>query len=271
MVFGNLSNKSGTGVVFTHNPLRGRPGVHLFGDFTRNNQGEDVVSGLVHVLPVNNTQRKQLNLNLPTMQDLFPEIYKKLYSIAVEMTEKHGFSHQEIEFTFESEDAESLYILQSRDQEIQKPSVVPVFEAETDRVMLGKGVGVGGGALNGILVFNMEDMQLRKSFDPNEKMILVRPDTVPDDIGMIFECDGLITARGGVTSHAAVAASRLGKVCIVNCRELIVSESDKTCSVNGVTLNSGDKVAIDGTLGIIYRGHIPVTEGNNFQDMINHY
>jgi pyruvate,orthophosphate dikinase len=271
MVFGNLSSKSGTGVVFTHNPLRGRPGVHLFGDFTRNNQGEDVVSGLVHVLPVNNTQRKQLNLNLPTMQDLFPEIYKKLYSIAVEMTEKHGFSHQEIEFTFESEDADSLYILQSRDQDIQKPSAVPVFEAEANRVMLGKGVGVGGGALNGILVFNMEDMQLRKSFEPNEKMILVRPDTVPDDIGMIFECDGLITARGGVTSHAAVAASRLGKVCIVNCRELVVSESDKTCSINGVTLNSGDKVAIDGTLGIIFRGHIPVTEGNNFQDMINHY
>jgi pyruvate,orthophosphate dikinase len=78
MVFGNLSSNSGTGVVFTHNPLRQRPGVHLFGDFSRNNQGEDVVSGLVHVLPVNKTQRKQLELNLPTMQDLFPEVYKRL-------------------------------------------------------------------------------------------------------------------------------------------------------------------------------------------------
>lgn len=271
MVFGNLSSKSGTGVVFTHNPLRKRPGVHLFGDFTRNNQGEDVVSGLVHVLPVNNTQRKQMNLNLPTMQDLFPEIYKRLYNIAVEMTDKHGFSHQEIEFTFESEDEESLYILQCRDQDIQAPSAVPVFEAETRKMLLGKGVGVGGGALNGILVFNMEDMQLKKSFFPEEKVILVRPDTVPDDIGMIFECDGLITARGGVTSHAAVTASRLGKVCIVNCRELNVSESEKNCTINGVTLSSGDKVAIDGSLGTIYKGHIPITEGNNFHDMINHY
>ena len=271
MVFGNLSSTSGTGVVFTHNPLRGRPGVHLFGDFTRNNQGEDVVSGLVHVLPVNNTQRKQLNLNLPTMQDLFPEIYKRLYSIAVEMTEKLGYSHQEIEFTFESENPESLYILQSRDQDIQKPAEVPRFDATSAKVMLGKGVGVGGGALNGVLVFNMEDMQLKKNFYPNERMILVRPDTVPDDIGMIFECDGLITARGGITSHAAVAASRLGKVCIVNCRELSVSESEKSCTINGETLHSGDKVAIDGTLGIIYKGHYALTDNQSFNDMFNHF
>ncbi len=271
MVFGNLSSKSGTGVVFTHNPMRGRPGVHLYGDFTRNNQGEDVVSGLVHVLPVNNTQRKQMDLNLPTMQDLFPEIYKRLYNIAVDMTDKHGFSHQEIEFTFESEDAGSLYILQSRDQDIMKPSAVPVFDAESRKIMLGRGVGVGGGALNGILVFNMEDLRLKKSFTPDENVILVRPDTVPDDIGMIFECDGLITARGGVTSHASVAASRLGKVCIVNCRDLNVSESEKSCTINGVTLSSGDKVAIDGSLGIIYKGHIPITEGYSLDYMLNHY
>ncbi|HPE85787.1 MAG: PEP/pyruvate-binding domain-containing protein [Bacteroidales bacterium] len=271
MVFGNLSSNSGTGVVFTHNPLRQRPGVHLFGDFSRNNQGEDVVSGLVHVLPVNNTQRKQLELNLPTMQDLFPEVYKRLYAIAVEMTEKHGFSHQEIEFTFESDQPESLYILQSRDQEIQKPAAVSSFAVDGEKHTVGKGIGAGGGALNGILVFNMEDMQLRKSAAPNEHYILVRPDTVPDDIGMIFECDGLITARGGVTSHAAVAASRLGKVCIVNCREMVVSESEQFCEINGVVLNSGDKVAIDGSLGIIYSGHYMLVENQSFSDTFNQY
>lgn len=270
MVFGNLSSASGTGVVFTHNPLRGRPGVHLFGDFTRNNQGEDVVSGLVHVSPINNTQRKQLGLSLPTMQELFPEIYKRLYAIAVEMTEKYGYSHQEIEFTFESEDPQSLYILQSRDQDIRKPAEVTRFNTSGAKVMLGKGVGVGGGALNGVLVFNMEDMQLKKNFYPKEKMILVRPDTVPDDIGMIFECDGLITARGGITSHAAVAASRLGKVCIVNCRDLSVLEAEKSCSINGETLLSGDKVAIDGTLGVIYKGHYPLSDNQLFNDMYNH-
>ena len=271
MVFGNLSRKSGTGVVFTHNPLRGRPGVHLFGDFTRNNQGEDVVSGLVHVLPISNTQRKQHNLNLPTMQDLFPDIYRRLYNIAVEMTEKHGFSHQEIEFTFESENPESLFILQTRDQDIHKPSATNFFTLEENKKTLGKGVGVGGGALNGVLVFNMDDLRLKKSFMPDERVILVRPDTVPDDIGMIFECDGLITSRGGVTSHAAVAASRLGKVCIVNCRELKVFEDEKKCTINGITLYSGDKVAIDGTLGIIYRGHYTLSKGQGFHDMLSHY
>lgn len=271
MVFGNLSRKSGTGVVFTHNPLRGRPGVHLFGDFTRNNQGEDVVSGLVHVLPISNTQRKQHNLNLPTMQDLFPEIYRRLYNIAVEMTEKHGFSHQEIEFTFESEHPDSLFILQTRDQDIHKPSATDFFTLDENKKTLGKGVGVGGGALNGVLVFNMDDLRLKKSFMPDESVILVRPDTVPDDIGMIFECDGLITSRGGVTSHAAVAASRLGKVCIVNCRELKVYEDEKKCTINGLTLYSGDKVAIDGTLGIIYRGHYKLSKGQGFHDMLSHY
>jgi pyruvate,orthophosphate dikinase len=117
----------------------------------------------------------------------------------------------------------------------------------------------------------MEDMQLRKSAAPNEHYILVRPDTVPDDIGMIFECDGLITARGGVTSHAAVAASRLGKVCIVNCREMVVSESEQFCEINGVVLNSGDKVAIDGSLGIIYSGHYMLVENQSFSDTFNQY
>ncbi|MBT4510971.1 MAG: hypothetical protein HOC20_02000, partial [Chloroflexi bacterium] len=92
---------------------------------------------------------------------------------------------------------------------------------------------------------------------PDYSRILVRPDTVPDDIGMIFNCDGLLTGKGGATSHAAVTAARLGKVCVVGCKDLMVNESEKTCTINGITFGSGDKISIDGHLGNIYKGNYP--------------
>ncbi len=102
----------------------------------------------------------------------------------------------------------------------------------------------------------MEDLKKYKELPDNK--ILVRPDTVPDDIGMIFECDGLVTARGGATSHAAVTAVRLEKTCVVNCTQLIVNEKEKTCTINGHELKSGDKISIDGYLGNIYLGNYRV-------------
>lgn len=102
----------------------------------------------------------------------------------------------------------------------------------------------------------MDDLKSFKDLPDNK--ILVRPDTVPDDIGMIFECDGLITARGGATSHAAVTAARLEKTCVVNCEQMIVNEKEKICTINGNTLYPGDKISIDGNLGNIYRGNYKV-------------
>ena len=99
---------------------------------------------------------------------------------------------------------------------------------------------MGGGALSGILIFTMEDWERMVKDFPDEKLILVRPDTVPDDIPLIFKVDGLVTAKGGATSHAAVAAASLGKVCIVNCKNLLVNELEKNCTINGTTLNLGD-------------------------------
>ena len=90
---------------------------------------------------------------------------------------------------------------------------------------------------------------------PDENVILVRPDTVPDDIGLIFDCDGLLTARGGATSHAAVTAVRLGKVCVVSCVELMVNDEKHCAELNGNMLKAGDKIAIDGNLGLVYLGH----------------
>jgi len=120
--------------------------------------------------------------------------------------------------------------------------------------LTGRGIGIGGGALTGILTFDMNDLKESIKNNPDEKLILVRPDTVPDDIPMIFRCDGLITGKGGATSHAAVAAGSLGKVCVVNCKGLVVNEAEKRCIINGVSFSSGDRISIDGNLGNVYEG-----------------
>jgi pyruvate,orthophosphate dikinase len=266
MVLGNLSPESGTGVVFTHDPLEDKPGVNLYGDFTLFSQGEDVVAGLVHTLPISEKQRKSMSGNIKiSLEKDFPEIYQELLCRAKELIEKHGFGHQEIEFTFESPQKDGFYILQTREHSTTQPEKICVFAADRKSMeFLGSGIGIGGGALNGILVFNMEDLMESATRFPGKKRILVRPDTVPDDIDMIFECDGLLTARGGATSHAAVTAVRLGKICIVNCKVLEVIEAEKRCFINGVEFHTGDEIAIEGRLGNIYRGNYPVeyTEGN---------
>ncbi|MHC1776444.1 MAG: PEP/pyruvate-binding domain-containing protein [Lentimicrobium sp.] len=258
MVLGNLHRNSGTGVLFTHAPDLEQPGVHLYGDFTFCSQGEDIVAGLVHPWPVTERQRKLMFGNKGiSMQTAVPGIYNRLLEIAEALTETHGFSHQEIEFTFESDDPDDLYILQTRDQEIRKPDLSFVFDCKiNDMQLLGRGIGLGKGVMNGILAFDMDD--LKRFADRKENKILVRPDTVPDDIGMIFACDGLVTARGGSTSHAAVTAVKLDKTCVVNCTELIVNEKDRECMINGKTLKSGDLIAIDGNVGNIYEGNYPV-------------
>ena len=124
--------------------------------------------------------------------------------------------------------------------------------------LLGRGIGIGGGAINGIVAIDMEDLLNLGKSNPGERLILLRPDTVPDDIGIIFECDGLLTAKGGATSHAAVTAVRLGKICVVNCTDLIVNDVKKECTINRTVLKPGDKIAIDGHLGNVFSGHYPV-------------
>ncbi|MCR5646384.1 MAG: hypothetical protein K6F96_08415 [Bacteroidales bacterium] len=266
MIFGNRSATSGTGVVFTQNPNRERPGVHLYGDFTLRSQGEDIVGGLVKPLPIGETQRKAAGLEGPSMQTLLPDMYRKIYNTAVKLTEELGYSPQEIEFTFESDNPDDFHILQTRDQDLKttengklKTESSFVFDKPEQRLQrsVGRGMGIGGGAMNGLAAFNANQIEeLRKQY-PNDNVILVRPDTVPDDIGMIFDCDGLLTARGGATSHAAVTAVRLGKVCVVSCDGLEVDVDDEFGSINGHPLKMGDKIAIDGNQGLVYLGHYP--------------
>jgi len=261
MIFGNLNNNSGTGVIFTQNPQRERPGVHLYGDFTMRSQGEDIVAGLVKPLPVSESQRRYANIQAASMQTIYPDIYKRLFDLATELTENHGYSPQEIEFTFESDRPEDLFILQTRDQDLRNDQQIFRFiSPPAEMEIVGRGIGIGGGAMNGLAAFDEEDMEFLRNEYPDIAMILIRPDTVPDDIGMVFSCDGLLTARGGATSHAAVTAVRLGKTCVVNCSSLIVDESSKTCTLESKTFKTGDLIAIDGRLGNIYSGNYPIEQ-----------
>jgi pyruvate,orthophosphate dikinase len=261
MVLGNRNSASGSGVLFTRDPFARESGVSLYGDFTVCSQGEDIVAGLVHTLPVSERQRQRAQS--PTSQSLeknFPAVFSALEQHSRAIVQEHSFGHQEIEFTFETSSAEGVYILQSRDHSPVQDKKTAVFDftaGEAEKV--GSGIGIGGGAMNGLVCFDMEDLDRLRREHPDADLVLVRPDTVPDDIGMIFECDGLLTARGGATSHAAVTAVRLQKTCVVDCRALRVDEAAKSCVINGIAFAPGDAIAIDGRLGSIYRGRLAVS------------
>lgn len=255
MVLGNLNYTSGTGVVFTRADYASRPGINLNGDFTWVSQGEDIVGGLVNPLPVSPDQ-PYTKMPEHSLKNTFPGIYNRLNVICSELIGTHGFDHQEIEFTFESQNPDDLYILQVRDQNTGTDIDMNMFEYPVDDDnMLGKGIGIGDGVLNGIIIFDEIDMSEMKDLHPDKRLILARPDTVPDDIGLIYECDGLITSRGGSTSHAAVTAARLNKKCIVNTSGLRVDEQNKICWFGEKSLEKGDEIALDTKKGCIYKGN----------------
>jgi len=261
MILGNIGDESGTGVVFTRVPFEKSPEVLLYGDFTSCSQGEDIVSGLVYTSPVSEFQNKKFpHLTGDSLEKKFPDIYRELFRLAKQLISYHGYEHQEIEFTFKSKNKKDLHILQTRQYTLKDQEGMLCFtDASVHAHLVGTGIGIGGGAVNGIIAFDLEDIKYLTDKYPYEKIILIRPDTVPDDIEMIFECDALLTARGGVTSHAAVTAVQLGKICIVNCKQLMVVEGEKKCRINCVEFHSGDKISIDASLGNIYSGHHPVS------------
>ena len=263
MVYGNLSQQSGTGVVFTHNPRWSADILKLWGDFTLGNQGEDVVAGLVKTMPVSIFQQEiEMRETDVTMETHFPEIYLALKDWAHDLIDGRGWSPQEIEFTFEGPSRDDLYLLQTRDMAIRERKPVMAFEFESDsqKLYLGHGVGVSGGAMSGRLVFTLEEIEEWREKDPAANLILARNDTVPDDIQEIHAADGLLTARGGLTSHAAVIAHRLGKTCVVSCTNLDCNELEKYCQFNRVKIKSGKHISINGQEGSVYQGLIKVKE-----------
>lgn len=260
MVFGNKSNDSGTGVFFTHNPRwQGDDSIRLWGDFTVENQGEDVVSGLVNTNPISISQQNiEMRDTDVILETHFPDIYKTLKEWAEDLIYKKGWSPQEMEFTFESKSPEDLHLLQTRDMGIRerkqkitcRPADIP------EEQLLGHGIGVSGGLMSGRVVFTLEDIDHWREQAPETPLILLRSDTVPDDIRELNAADGILTARGGLTSHAAVVAHRLEKTCVVGCGNLVCRESEKTGTFDSVTIRSGDFISIDGQEGTVYEGKV---------------
>jgi len=269
MVFGNMGDTSGTGVAFTRSPVNGEK--KIFGEFLINAQGEDVVAGIRTPQPIEE------------MAIAFPEVYKEFIRIA-ELLEKHYTDMQDMEFTVERN---KLFMLQTRngkrtagaavklavDMEkeglIDKMTAVtrlepaqidqllhPKFdEAELKKaVVLTKGLPASPGAASGKIYFTAADAVAAEA--QGEKAILVRKETSPEDLAGMVVAEGILTARGGMTSHAAVVARGMGKCCVSGCSEISVNEDTKIMLVAGKSFTEGDFISLDGTVGVVYEGLI---------------
>ena len=264
MVLGNLSDQAGSGVVFTSHPYRKVQRVALWGDYAFGDQGEDIVSGLVTSQAISVEQatidgRSEEN----TLERRFPDVYGRILAIARSLVYDRRWNPQEIEFTFEGPEAEKLYLLQTRDMiTIKKQEHFQVFvdDGQLQEATLGHGLGVSGSALSGRAVFTEENILRLRREDPKTPLILIRQDTVPEDIKEISMADGLLTSRGGQTSHASVVAVRLEKTCVVGCQQLKVYENRQYCQLGEKRIVFGDAVAIDGRTGAVLIGQHPVRE-----------
>ena len=269
MVFGNMGNTSGTGVAFTRNAANGEN--KLFGEFLVNAQGEDVVAGIRTPQPISE------------MAETFPEVYKEFVRIA-DLLENHYKDMQDMEFTVERE---KLFMLQTRngkrtaaaavkiavDMEaeglIDKETAVmriepaqiaqllhPMFDAKelAAAEKLTKGLPASPGAATGKIYFNAEEAVTAAA--NGEKVILVRLETSPEDLAGMVAAEGILTARGGMTSHAAVVARGMGKCCVSGCSEIKVDEDAKTLEIGEYVFKEGDYISLDGTAGDVLKGQV---------------
>jgi len=279
MAFGNMGNDSATGVVFTRNPGDGTK--HLFGEYLVNAQGEDVVAGVRTGKPVDD------------MKIEMPASYKQLEETC-ERLEKHYKEPQDIEFTIEQG---KFYLLQTRNAKMNaigmvKTSVDLFNEKLIDKnraltrlhaeqleqllhrtidsksiknyTLLVKGIPASPGAASGIAVLDVK--RATAMGENGAKVILIREETKPEDVPAFFESVGILTSRGGKTSHAAVVARGMGKPCIVGCSDLRIDYENKQCSVDGKIVHEGDAVTIDGSTGSVYLGEIPTIEPKITED-----
>lgn len=261
MVFGNIGAQSGSGVLFTAHPYRKVSRVALWGDYAVGDQGEDIVSGLVTTDPISVEQAELDGREADnTLERRFPKVYQRLLAISRNLVYEKRWNAQEIEFTFEGPEAEDLYLLQTRDMiTIKKKESFFIFadHEAAEAALLAHGVGVSGSALSGRAVFNGANILRLRREDPDATLVLIRQDTVPEDIKEIAAADGLLTARGGQTSHAAVVATRLERTCVVGCPSLKVYENEERCEISGKVINFGDFISIDGRKGLILQGDHP--------------
>jgi pyruvate, orthophosphate dikinase len=284
MVFGNTGDNSATGVAFTRNPATGEN--MFFGEWLPNAQGEDVVAGIRTPNPVNKAGKTEDTRHLSSLEEAMPKVYKQLFNIQRKL-EKHYTDMQDIEFTIEEG---RLWMLQTRvgkrngqaairmavemaksklitkgtailrvkpDQmdELLHPGVSP--DAEKKALELAKGLPAGPGGAFGKVVFTADDAESWAK--RGEKVILVRNETSPEDVHGMHAAEAILTAKGGMTSHAALVARGWGKCCIVGCSALDIDLQTKVIRVNGHTLREGDWITLNGTKGRVYKGKLDLT------------
>ena len=285
MVFGNMGNTSGTGVAFTRNPATGAKGI--FGEYLINAQGEDVVAGIRTPQPIT-----QLEKDLP-------ECYKQFIEIA-DRLEKHYRDMQDMEFTIEEG---KLYFLQTRNGKRTAQAAIqvacdlvdegmitpqeavlrieaksldqllhPAFDADALKGgnQIGEALPASPGAAAGRIYFNADDAVAAHA--AGSRVILVRQETSPEDIEGMHAAEGVLTMRGGMTSHAAVVARGMGTCCVSGCGDLKVHEEEKFIELGGHVIKEGDYISLDGSTGKIYLGDIPTVEASisgNFERIMN--
>ena len=273
MAFGNMGDNCGTGVAFTRDPATGEK--KLMGEFLTNAQGEDVVAGVRTPMPI------------AEMANKFPAAFEEFKKVC-EILENHYHDMQDMEFTIENE---KLYMLQTRNGKRTAPAALqiavdlvaeghktkeeavlmidprnldtllhPQFDAKALKAAtpMGRGLGASPGAACGQVVFSAEDAEAWKA--QGKKVVLVRLETSPEDITGMKAAQGILTVRGGMTSHAAVVARGMGKCCVSGCGDIAMDEENKKFTLNGKTYVEGDYISIDGSTGNIYDGIIPTVD-----------
>jgi pyruvate,orthophosphate dikinase len=294
MVFGNMGDDCATGVAFTRDPSTGER--KFFGEFLVNAQGEDVVAGIRNPQPINTASRHASAEKLPTLEELMPKPYNELVKVYQKL-EKHYRDMQDIEFTIERG---KLYMLQTRggkrtaaaavriavdmvhERLISKSEAImrvkpeqldqllhPCLDPTAKKEVIAKGLPASPGAATGQAVFDPETAEAWKN--EGKKVILVRLETSPEDISGMNAAEGILTARGGMTSHAAVVARGMGKCCVSGCSMIKVSEERKEFTVGSTTIRQGDFITLDGSTGEIIRGQVATiipTLNDNFRELM---
>jgi len=296
MVFGNMGENSSTGVGFTRNPGTGEN--VFYGEFLENAQGEDVVAGIRTPHPINESSRSEQSRDLKSLEQLMPAAYKELSAIRRKL-EKHYHDMLDIEFTIEKG---TLYMLQCRVGKRNGPAAVrmaldmhreklatreevvmrvtpsqldellhPIIDPKAEAVTkpIGKGLPAGPGGARGAIVFTSEDAVNRRK--EGKEVILVREETNPEDVEGMRAAEAILTARGGMTSHAALVARGWGKCCVVGCAGIEIDLKTKTMHIGGITLKEGDWISLNGSRGLVYNGKMNMLDASESNDMLDQF
>jgi len=296
MVFGNMGSDSATGVGFTRNPGNGEN--NFYGEYLINAQGEDVVAGIRTPAPINAYSKSENNKELATLEETMPGIYRQLFAIQKRL-EKHYRDMQDIEFTIENN---RLFMLQTRVGKRNGPAAVrmamdmlkeklirkedavmrvtpaqldellhPIIDpkAESAAKPLAKGLPAGPGGAAGQIVFSAhETVQWAQE---GKKVVLVREETSPEDVEGMRAAQAILTARGGMTSHAALVARGWGKCCIVGCGAIEVDYAKKQLHVDSKVYNEGDWLTLNGTRGLVYEGRLDMLDAAEENKLLNDF